>query len=86
MTTSQNDRFTEHRLAALEQQMVALQRGATEIDRRMTVEEVKTNQIKESAKEFITRQEFTPIRMIVYGMAATALTGLLSAILSKIVV
>ena len=86
MTTSQNDRFTEHRLSALEQQMVALQRGATEIDRRMTVEEVKTDQIKEFAKEFITRQEFTPIRMIVYGMAATALTGLLSAILSKIFV
>ena len=86
MTTSQNDRFTEHRLTALEQQMVALQRGATEIDRRMTVEEVKTDQIKEFAKEFITRQEFTPIRMIVYGMAATALTGLLSAILSKIFV
>ena len=86
MTTSQNDRFTEHRLTALEQQMVALQKGATEIDRRMTVEEVKTDQIKEFAKEFITRQEFTPIRMIVYGMAATALTGLLSAILSKIFV
>lgn len=86
MTTSQNDRFTEHRLTALEQQMVALQRSATEIDRRMTVEEVKTDQIKEFAKEFITRQEFTPIRMIVYGLAATALTGLLSAILSKIFV
>ena len=86
MTTSQNDPFTEHRLTALEQQVVALQRGAAEIDRRMTVEEVKTDQIKESTKEFITRQEFTPIRMIVYGMAATALTGLLSAILSKIFV
>lgn len=86
MTTSQNDRFTEHRLQTLEQAVTALQKNASDLDRRMTVEEVNSNQLKESTKEFITRQEFTPIRMIVYGMAATALTGLLSAILSKIFV
>lgn len=86
MTTSQNDRFTEHRLQSLEQAVSTLQKNASDLDRRMTVEEVNYNQLKESTKEFITRQEFTPIRMIVYGMAATALTGLLSAILSKIFV
>jgi hypothetical protein len=86
MTTSQNDRFTEHRLQTLEQAVSTLQKNASDLDRRMTVEEVNSNQLKESTKEFITRQEFTPIRMIVYGMAATALTGLLSAILSKIFV
>lgn len=80
----QNDRLVERRLQDLEQDVESSNRERQEVDRRVTRLEINFENFKERAAEFVTRQEFTPIRMIVYGLAATALTGLLSAILSRL--
>ena len=80
----QNDRLVERRLDDLERDAEGTNRHQQEVDRRVTRLEINFENFKERAAEFVTRQEFTPIRMIVYGLAATALTGLLSAILSRL--
>lgn len=80
----QNDRLVERRLDDLERDAEGTNRDQQEVDRRVTRLEINFENFKERAAEFVTRQEFTPIRMIVYGLAATALTGLLSAILSRL--
>ena len=80
----QNDLLVERRLQDLEQDAESSNRHRQEVDRRVTRLEINFENFKERAAEFVTRQEFTPIRMIVYGLAATALTGLLSAILSRL--
>lgn len=81
---SDEQKLTDHRLNGLEQRMGGSEDEHSKVSTRLTTLEVKFSQFKDTAKEFVTRQEFTPIRMIVYGLAATALTGLLSAILSKV--
>ena len=80
----QNDRLVKRRLDDLERDAEGTNRDQQEVDRRVTRLEINFENFKERAAEFVTRQEFTPIRMIVYGLAATALTGLLSAILSRL--
>lgn len=78
------DRLTQRRLKDLEDGLEKLDKIAVDFERRTTRLEINYENFKERAREFVTRQEFTPIRMIVYGLAATALTGLLSAILSRL--
>lgn len=81
-----DQRLIERRLAELESKVAEHGRTSAEHEKRLTRAELLHENLKELAKEFISRQEFTPIRMIVYGLGATALTGLLSAILSKVLV
>lgn len=81
-----SDEINHHRLSDLESRAEANEGRGMDHEKRVTRLEVLYESMKESSKEFITRQEFTPIRMIVYGLAATALTGLLSAILAKVFV
>jgi len=78
------DRLTEHRLHQLELAVGSLTKSDQDQERRLTVQETEAKAAHDREKEYVTRQEFTPIRMVVYGLAATALTGLLSAILSKL--
>ena len=84
MTPGQGDRLSEKRLGDLEQHAIKADKASLEVDRRVTRLEINFENFRERAQEFVTRQEFTPIRMIVYGLAATALTGLLSAILARL--
>lgn len=84
MTPEQGDRLAEKRLGDLEQHAIKADKSSHEVDRRVTRLEINFENFRERAQEFVTRQEFTPIRMIVYGLAATALTGLLSAILARL--
>lgn len=84
MPPDQNDTLVERRLHELETASTKAESSGIDLDRRVTRLEINFENAKERAKEFVTRQEFTPIRMIVYGLAATALTGLLSAILSRL--
>lgn len=79
-----DDRLTQRRMKDLEDGQEKCDRAGTDFERRVTRLEINYENFKERAQEFVTRQEFTPIRMIVYGLAATALTGLLSAILSRL--
>lgn len=77
-------RLIERRIEDLEGAEEVLIRQGTDYEKRITRLEINYENFKEKASEFVTRQEFTPIRMIVYGLAATALTGLLSAILARL--
>lgn len=87
MPPDQNENpLVERRLSDLEEASSKGETSYIDIDRRLTRLEINFENAKERAKEFVTRQEFTPIRMIVYGLAATALTGLLSAIMSRLFV
>jgi|GEM_PF-2813849 hypothetical protein len=36
-------------------------------------------------KIYVTRAEFTPVKMIVYGLAGTVMTSVLLAILSRVI-
>lgn len=41
--------------------------------------------LKDKMSNFVSKDEFSPIRALVYGMVGMALTGVLSAVLAKIV-
>lgn len=41
--------------------------------------------IKERIEQLVSKDEFSPIRALVYGMVGMALTGVLSAVLAKII-
>ena len=84
MPPASDDPVTQRRLKELEDADNRRDQTMLELDRRTTRLEINYENFKEKTAEFITRQEFTPVRMIVYGLATTALTGLLAAILSRL--
>ncbi|WNL63617.1 hypothetical protein ST4_059 [Aeromonas phage ST4] len=46
-------------------------------------EQVKT--LQETIKDLITRAEFTPVKMIAYGLATAVMSSVMMAILAKVV-
>lgn len=40
--------------------------------------------LQTTVKELVTRAEFTPVKMIAYGLAASVLSSVLMAILAKV--
>lgn len=55
-------------------------RSVKELDSKM---DVMGQQLK---KEFITKEEFEPIRRIVYGLVALMLTGVIMALLAQVII
>jgi hypothetical protein len=78
--------LNERRMVELENKTAASVKVEADHEKRISRTELLIETIKEKAEEYVSRQEFTPVRMIVYGLAVTALTGLVSAILSKVLV
>ena len=84
-------RASDHRITSLERavsEQDCLQEkmagSLVDIDKRVMATELNHKVLDGKIEKAVTKDEFTPIRMIVYGLAASALTGLLSAILAKV--
>lgn len=45
----------------------------------------RLNHLEELVEKLVTRQEFTPIRLIVYGLCGSVLIAALSALLGKVI-
>ena len=50
----------------------------------MAVLAEKVRALEADAANWITRAEFTPVRLIVYGMTALMLTGIMGAIIALV--
>jgi hypothetical protein len=58
---------------------------ATQLDGIVNSHEKRLDRIEHDLEEkYITRESFTPVKSIVYGMVAALLLGLLSAIISLV--
>lgn len=84
-------RANDHRIAAIEKSVGEQDRlqekmagNIIDLDKRVMATELNHKVLDGKIEKAVTKDEFTPIRMIVYGLAASALTGLLSAILAKV--
>lgn len=42
--------------------------------------------VSETLKTFVTRSEFGPVKMIAYGLAATVMGSVLTAVIAKVIV
>lgn len=47
-------------------------------------EQIKT--LQETIKDLVTRAEFTPVKMIAYGLATAVMSSVMMAILAKVVI
>ena len=88
-----HQRETTHRLSILERRAdesercdEKMQKEINDIDKRTLANELNGRSVVERIEKLVTKDEFTPIRMIVYGLATSALTGLVAAILSRVLV
>lgn len=84
MTTS-NEAMSA-RLAHIEVQLVQQTREITDLKVEMSVLKSELRDMKEAIKSLITRPEFTPVKMLAYGMAGTILSSALVALLSKVLI
>lgn len=56
-----------------------------ELRERVLLLEEKDKQKDSLIKELVTRVEFTPVKMIAYGLAGTIMSSVLMAILAKVI-
>ena len=61
------------------------EKDVRELRERVLLLEEKDKQKDDTLKELVTRVEFTPVKMIAYGMAGTILSSVLMAILAKVI-
>lgn len=79
-----SDRITELRSA-----VERAQASANEVHQIKTQVEVISSQMKAmaaSVEKLVTRHEFDPIRLLVYGLVGCVLTGLIASILSRVLI
>ena len=48
--------------------------------------QVQVQALESSIKTFVTQQEFTPVKLIVYGLATAVMASVLTALMSKVLV
>lgn len=72
----------DERITRLERQMLEMERESIEKLTRLqsSVEEVKTR-----IPEWVTRVEFTPVKIIAYGLVSIILTSVFTAIVALVV-
>lgn len=46
----------------------------------------KVTALESSVKELVTRAEFTPVKLVVYGLAGTVLSSVLMALIATVVI
>lgn len=51
----------------------------------MHVMEQRLKTLEETREDYVTKLEFWPVKMIAYGLASTALMGIMTAVLSLVV-
>jgi len=65
-------------------QIEELDKDVRSLDRRLTTVEANYQHLLERAKEFITRNEFTPVKLIAYGLISATGTALFLAMAAKV--
>lgn len=56
------------------------------INSRLSVLAAEMRTIKVNVEKLVTRHEFNPVKLIVYGLCACILTGVVAALLSRILI
>jgi multidrug efflux pump subunit AcrA (membrane-fusion protein) len=79
-----NDATTK--LAHVEGQLATAVKELNEARVRLGVIESELRDVKEAVKALVTRFEFTPVKILVYGMTGTVLSSALVALLSKVII
>lgn len=57
-----------------------------EIDKSVSLLSLQIQKMEADLKEFITRAEFMPVKMIAYGVATAILSSVMMAILTKVII
>lgn len=82
MPTEHDDRRTPESLRRRAD--MNLESEVHDLNLRLSVLTSRMEQVRENVEKLVTRHEFTPVKMIVYGLAGGALTTLLAGILNLI--
>ncbi len=56
------------------------------IDKNVATLALEVEALKAAVKEMITRTEFMPVKMIVYGLATALMSSVFMAILAKVII
>jgi len=78
----EKDVRNDHLIEQLRQAIVSIERTAfTEYQKNAQ----NSNQLSEVKKNFVSKEQFTPIQKIVYGVTAFIMTSIVGAIISQLV-
>lgn len=58
----------------------------TEINLNVVRLQEKVSTLENLVKEKITREEFTPVKLIAYGLATAVLSSVMMAVLAKVII
>lgn len=61
-------------------------RKITELNMNVVRLQEKVSTLEQLVKERITRDEFTPVKLIAYGLATAVLSSVIMAVLAKVII
>lgn len=61
-------------------------RKITELNMNVVRLQEKVSTLESLVKERITREEFTPVKLIAYGLATAVLSSVMMAVLAKVII
>lgn len=61
-------------------------RKITELNLNVVRLQEKVSTLESLVKERITREEFTPVKLIAYGLATAVLSSVMMAVLAKVII
>lgn len=62
-----------------------LDREVGKMAREVTAMKVEVNNLNALVKELVSKAEFFPVKVIVYGLAGGAMTAVLSAVIANVI-
>lgn len=62
-----------------------LDRDVSLLGKDVTALQVEVSNLNKTIKELVSKAEFMPVKLIVYGLAGGALTAFLSAVISNVI-
>ena len=57
-----------------------------QLDNNVILLKEQVKNLQDEVKELVTKAEFTPVKMIAYGLATAALSSVFMAILAKVII
>lgn len=71
---------------ALHELQLTNTRSTADCEKSLLVMQAELKSLNEKLHQMVTRPEFTPVKLLVYGLTATVMSGAIGAILSKILI
>lgn len=66
-------------------EMQDLRREVTRMGNTVSSLETETRHLRDLIRELVTRQEFFPVKMIAYGLAAGSMGAVITAVISTVI-